>query len=1370
MAAKKIGALIALDGEREFKQNVTSCNKVLSTLTSEMNLVKAECEGQQNTLESLTKKHSVLTKILDEHKKKEAEVQKGLDHARESYDKVREGLSKLSETQEKHTRKIEDLKGEYQSAKERLEEMEKAGDSSGEALRQQEAIIASLSEELEKEEAALKEVNEAIAKGERNSRTAGERVQEWEKKLNNAKTEVIKANSELEENAKYMDEARRSADGCSDSIDEFGNKVEKAEEVTVSFGTIVKANLGNTLVEALKDTAKSAVQSIQSMESAQRQFQASTGATTTEMRSYKSVMEELHATNYGEDINDVAQSMALVKQYTGELDASKIKDMTENGIAMRDVFGIDLSETIRGVDAIVDNMGVTSEEAFDLMARGAQRGLNKSGELADNIAEYGSLWSQAGFSAQEMFMIMENGLDSGAYNLDKVNDFVKEFGNSLVDGRIEDGIGSFSDETKTLFYQWKTGKATTKDVFYSVINDLSSATNKQEMLTVASNTWSALGEDNALKVITSLNKVNTSYDNVKGTMEEIKEIKYDTLESRFENLGKKFQTEVAAPIAEKALPAIETGLDLVIDNMDALIPVMGGVAAGVIAFKTASAAVALYTAYTEGATTATALFNAVCNANPVVLVATAVAATGTAMMVYAGSVGEASKEAQLLAESNQKVCDSANEVAESTKGLIADYGNTTAEMQAQGEYAQILAGKIADLAGKKKLDNSETQVMQGYIAELNNLVPGLNLAYDEQSKSLNLTNKAIEEYLNNSQKQIEMQAAQEYAIELIKKKTALEVEGIKIENEASALKEKTNELLGVQNEKEAALMDVKEKMRGLSADEKKSYGELTEAQRDNTAALEENKTAKEDLDAQIQASAEQLEKYGVQWSEVTARTNENTDTTNANAEAQAMAADANSIAVQTMAETYSGMQETVAGVLESQMNMFEEFDAGTKISSEKLLANMQTQIEGVTNWAENMAQLADRGVNQGILDKLAEMGPQGSSYVQAFAGMTEEQLKQANEMWTQSLDMKAGVNASVQGMIEEYTVSLSGGRETVNVLMQEVGADSVKGLVEGINQTKEQAGTAGEEIGKSVTTGAKTSLDSHSPSKVFEGIGRDVVSGLSGGIISKQGQAVSAVQELSKLVVNTARKVLNVSDFSGIGRNITLGIQRGVQAGSPSVINVVSSVGRNVRERTQTELRTDRFTVIGRNVSQGLATGIASGLPQVRTSASSMVRSVTGEGGKLGKYTLYTEGYNVSIGLANGILAGRSSVINAVASVCAAAVREARDNLGIHSPSKVFEELGGNTAEGFGIGYEKKMADVNRVIKDSMEIPNQRSSGRGNGQDVSSEGIVSLAIEMPLYLNGVYTKKEVAEFTVKEINRDQKYKVKGRNVNIRQFI
>ena len=71
------------------------------------------------------------------------------------------------------------------------------------------------------------------------------------------------------------------------------------------------------------------------------------------------------------------------------------------------------------------------------------------------------------------------------------------------------------------------------------------------MITLASNTWSALGEDNAMDIITSLNEVNHTYDDVKGTMEEIKEIKYDTLEARFQQLGKKFQTEVGVPLRRK---------------------------------------------------------------------------------------------------------------------------------------------------------------------------------------------------------------------------------------------------------------------------------------------------------------------------------------------------------------------------------------------------------------------------------------------------------------------------------------------------------------------------------------------------------------------------------------------------------------------------------------------------------------------------------------------------------------------------------------------------------------------------------------------------------------------------------------------------
>lgn len=1294
MAIKKIGALIALDGEKEFKQNVTNCNKSLSALKSELGLVQAQYEGQENSLEALQKKHEVLSKSLDEQKSKEEAVRKGLEHARESYEKVGAGLTNLNKQQETHSKKLEDLKQDYEKATDRLDKMTKSGNSSEQAIKKQKAVVQSLAGELKKEETALGEVSTAISKGEKNYQTAGNRVKDWETKLNTAEAQVIKASSAVNKNAAYLKEAAQSTDQCAKSIDEFGKEVKEAEKVTIDFSTVLKSNLANSLVNFGKDAVVNAVKSVTSLETAQRQLQASTGATAGEMQQYKSVMEDLHNNNYGDDINDVAQSMALVKQYTGELDPSKLESMTENGIAMRDVFDMDLSETIRGVDGLVENMGVTSEEAFDLMAKGAQNGLNKSGELADNIAEYSQLWGQAGFSAQEMFGILQNGLDSGAYNLDKVNDFVKEFTISLADGRIEENLTSFSGGTQSLFYQWKSGKATAKDVFYSVIQDLNSATNQQEALTLASNTWSALGEDNAMKVIASLAETNTAYDNVKGTMESIKDIKYDTLESRFTQLGKKFQTQVGVPIAEDVLPAIEDGLDAVIENMDSLVPAIGGVIASVGTFK----------ATMKLATVAQSLFNTTVSATPIAVIATAVAGAATAIGIYAESAGEASEEVRLLAERNQQLYDSANEVSESAQDLVESYSNNTAEMEAQSKYAQILKEKIENLAETKGNDNEKTEVMRQYIAELNQLVPGLNLAYDEQTDSLTKNSDAIQEYLDNKQKEIELQAEEEHALELIKKRSELKMEAIKLEEEEKGIKAELGTLLEGENEwylkncrSVLTLVDGKN-------EERRSYDALTEAQEKNSEALDKNKSSQELIEEDIKETQDRLQELDSSWEEATATQDENTESTNANAEAQQAAADANATAAQTIVETYMGMQETVSSVLESQMNMFDEFDAGTKISSEKLLENMESQIKGVTNWADNMAYLADRGVNQGILDKLAEMGPQGTTYVEAFANMTDEQLKEANKLWSDSLDMKEGVNASVQGMIEEYTASLNGGKEQMVEVMSSVGVDLNGGLGQGIRSSIEQGTIAISEMGTAVIETARTDFKTHSPSEVFDEIGRNLVSGLAQGVTGGQFEAVFAIQTLSQQIVNIAQSTLNSADFTNVGNTVVDGIR--TERGSPTVLACVSSLCDDMVSKTEETLTYANFYVPANVAVRGLEAGVSAGESTVERAIESVVSSVTDEAANLNFWTLYMDGYNTSVGLANGISAGESEVINAVAQMCADAVAEAEYRLDINSPSKVFKRLGEYTAEGFGIGYEDKMDDVRATIAESMEVPN----------------------------------------------------------------
>ncbi len=1369
LAAKKIGAIIALDGEKEFKQNVASCNKSLSALKSELGLVKAECEGQANSLESLSKQHEVLTKILEEQKAKEEAVREGLKHAQDGYEKVGAGLKTLNKEQETHTQKVEELKNAYKEAEKYLQEMAKTGESSEQTIKEQKAVIQLLAEELKTEEKALKEVNSAIEKGEQNYQTAGNRIKDWETKLSTAQTQVIRTNTELNRNAAYMREAEQAADQCATSIDNFGKTIEQAEEATVDFSDVLQFNLANTVVDAVKDAAAQAADAILEIDSAQQQFQASTGATATEMQGYKTVMDDIYQNNYGESMDDIAEAMELIRQYTGEVDPTKLKETTENAIAMRDVFDMDLTETIRGVDGLVENMGITSEHAFDLMVVGAQNGLNKSGELADNLSEYTSLWGQAGFSAEEMFAILDNGLSNGAYNLDKVNDFVKEFGNSLADGRIEENLTTFSGETQDLFRQWKSGKATTKDVFYSVIKDLDKTTNKQEALTTASNIWSSLGEDNAMKVITSLNDLNNTYDDVEGAMKRINNIKYDTLEGRFQQLGRKFVSEVAKPIAEDALPLMEDGLDRVADNLDTLIPLVGGVAVGAATFKTVSAAVnayetavkgatvaqTVYTTATEGATVATTVLNSVSKASPFILVASAVAAAGTALLLYSENSKETSAELEALIEQNERVCDSANEVSDETEKMISSYEENAAEMEAQGEYAQILSDRIESLAGQTEGNAEKTQVLKGYIAELNELVPELNLAYDEQTGKLNMTNEELEKYLENHQKEIELQAATEHMYDLLKQRTELQTEAIKLSNEATELRIKLRE-----EENESM-----ERTNGMYEKYGENWREIKDAADKNSEALKNNREAQKDVNAEIEAAQEIMDSAGASIDELTDKENTNAEATQNNAETQTAAADAHISAAQTILDSYMEMQQTVSDVLDSQMNMFEEFNAGTEISSEQLLQNMQSQIDGVTNWADNMTMLGERGINHGILEKLAEMGPQSSTYVQAFANMTDEQLQDANEMWTRSIDMKEGVDSSVQGMIEQYTNSLNGGQEQIATAMENVGINVSQGLANGIRNSINEGTIAIDESGKAVINQGRATFGIQSPSKVFYEIGGYVVQGLADGITGSRSQATAALQITANQMIDMARKALATANFKSAGGTVSEGIREGILAKKPTVLNTVSDLTKSIQTKAKNELTTSKYKTIGESVSSGLASGITSKRERVESATASLIRSIESEAGNLNEYTLHSEGYYVSLGLAQGISDGRSAVINSVAQLCYDAVMTANENLEINSPSKVFKRIGQYTAEGFGVGYKEEMANVNALIRDSMDIPQAR---KRNGSAYRQEDRLpeKIVVELPIYTGKNYTKTEIVEIALDGINNRQRSRRRAKGVSI----
>lgn len=569
---------------------------------------------------------------------------------------------------------------ELNEVKEQVEEQAKNGEISADQFRAYQREVEKTKNQLENFKKQLEDT-EAAAK-------------ELEDKSNNTNLSKFK---------KELDDVKSSASNLKDVISDT------AAGIGVAVGTI-------------GGSAVAAITSANSEKKALNSLQAQTGLTKDELLKYKSVINDIYKDNFGESQEEIADTLAKIKQVTSETDPSKLKEMAENLYTLQDTFdGFDINETLRGINGLVTNMGLSAEDAFDLIVKGAQNGLNYSGELADNLAEYSQIWGQAGFSAEQTFSILENGTKNGAYNLDKVNDFVKEFTISLSDGRIEENLGSFSEDTATLFNKWKDGKATAEDVFYSVIKDLKNAKTDQEALTTASNVWSSLGEDNALKVITSLGDVNDSYKDVEGSMQKIKDIKYDDVESDWESLGRTIKTDVINPIGKSLFPEVKKLCDFTSKHTDKIIPVLetvGSLTAGIWAGKKVSA---LYTAVsqlvnsykvlktaTEGAALAQEGLNLAQKANAIGAVVSIV--TTLIGTIYAWS--EASQDnSQKLDEWQEKI-DTAKEknkeLTDSYQNFIDKRNESVNKATSENQYYDNLWEEL------KKIVDENGKVNEGY--------------------------------------------------------------------------------------------------------------------------------------------------------------------------------------------------------------------------------------------------------------------------------------------------------------------------------------------------------------------------------------------------------------------------------------------------------------------------------------------------------------------------------------------------------------------------------------------------------------------------------------------------------------------------------
>lgn len=357
------------------------------------------------------------------------------------------------------------------------------------------------------------------------------------------------------------------------ALDDVTGKLEnvnwKAVAVGGAVGGIAVAT-GKAVVEAGKYLADLGNE----YNTAINQLSAATGATGDELDALGESVKNIYAQGLGDDFADVADGLAATQQ-ASDLTGEALERATAAGFNLRDVFDYDVSESARAASALMKNFGIDAEEAYGLIAVGAQNGADKNGDLLDTLNEYSPQFAALGLSADQFIGTLVEGADAGLFSIDKVGDAVKEFNIRAKDGSdtSREAFESLGLNADKMFAAFAAGGDTAEAAFFDTVEALNSMDDPLARNAAGVALFGTQFEDLEAGVLPVLASIETAAYDGAAALQQINDVKYNDLGSAFEAIKRSAEVSLL-PMASMIANTLTALAPILRETFEAIAPVI----------------------------------------------------------------------------------------------------------------------------------------------------------------------------------------------------------------------------------------------------------------------------------------------------------------------------------------------------------------------------------------------------------------------------------------------------------------------------------------------------------------------------------------------------------------------------------------------------------------------------------------------------------------------------------------------------------------------------------------------------------------------------------------------------------------------------
>ena len=323
-----------------------------------------------------------------------------------------------------------------------------------------------------------------------------------------------------------------------------------------------------------------------------------------------------------------------------------------------------------------------------------------------------------------------------------------------------------------------------------------------------------------------------------------------------------------------------------------------------------------------------------------------------------------------LREEQQKLIDSANRLVDSQISSASAHQSQIHNIETEAEASMRLLSRMEELYQSGDKSERQRRQMAAYVEKLNHSMEGLNLQYDTETGLLSQSIQAIELQIEARKEQARVAAALDRSVEIAREQIVAEEQLSKIQAQREEVLERLNS-----SEK------MSRQERGYwEKQSRELYEAEKELQEQHDQLGESFKHVSSIIAASMMANTEAITDYA--------------DTAEYELAKAAYAAEAMAKAQKTALDSLAKEYTSLKG---AALDMFSTLSDESSLSVADMTGNLEENQRVISQWADNIAALADRGIDEGLLEKLRQAGPQSAGHVRALVESSGDELIALND-------------------------------------------------------------------------------------------------------------------------------------------------------------------------------------------------------------------------------------------------------------------------------------------------------------------------------------------------------------------------------------